>query len=52
MSNQVGGGSVVTFEMVPAPPRGERDRGRNETVETESAFLGTENDKGKGVINA
>ena len=40
------------FTMVPAPPRGERDHGRIETVEVESAFLGKENDKGKGLINA
>ena len=38
--------------MVPAPPWGERDHGRNETVEAEPYFLGKENDKGKGVINA
>ena len=41
-----------TFNMVPAPPRGERDRGRNETVEADSVILGKENDKRKGVINA
>ena len=38
--------------MVLAPTQGERDRGRTETVEAESTFLGKENDKGKGVINA
>ena len=38
--------------MVPAPPWGERDHGRNEKVEAEEMFLGKENGKGKGVINA
>ena len=28
------------FMMVPAPPRGERDRGRNESVEEGSVILG------------
>ena len=40
------------FKMVPAPPRGERDHGRNETVEEDSVILGKENEKGKGIINA
>ena len=38
--------------MVLAPPQGERDRGRNETVEVDLVILGKENEKGKGVINA
>ena len=38
--------------MVPAPPRGKRDRGRNETVEADPVILGKENEKGKGAINA
>ena len=37
--------------MILAPPRGERDGGRNEIVEEESFILGKENEKGKGVIN-
>ena len=41
-----------TFNMVPAPPRGERDRGRNETIEEGTVILGKENENGKGVINA
>ena len=52
MFQQDGGGSVPTDVMVPAPPQGERDRGRNETVEEEYVKLGKENEKGKGVINA
>ena len=40
------------FKMVPAPPRGERDRGRNETIEEGTVILGKENENGKGVINA
>ena len=50
--HQVGGGSAVTLKMVPTPPQGERERGRNETLEAETILLGTEHDKGKGVINA
>ena len=38
--------------MVPTPPQGERDRGRNATVEEGTVFLGNENEKGKGIINA
>ena len=38
--------------MVLAPPRGEKDCGRNETIEVEYVILGKENEKGKGVINA
>ena len=38
--------------MVPTPPRGERDRGRNEIVEEGTIILGKENEKGKGIINA
>ena len=38
--------------MVPTPPPGERDHGRNETVEEQYVILGKENEKGKGVINA
>ena len=37
--------------MVPAPPRGERERGRNATVEEGTVILGMETEKGKGIIN-
>ena len=52
VAQQVGGGAAVTFVMVPAPPQGERDRGRSEVLEAETIILGSENDKGKAVINA
>ena len=48
---QVGDVPETPFKMVPAPPQGERDRGRNETVEEEYVILGKENEKGKRVIN-
>ena len=49
---QVGDVLEDPFTMVPTPPRGKRDRERNETVEADSVILGKENEKGKGVINA
>ena len=49
---QVGDVSERSIKMVPAPPRGERDHVRNEIVEEGTVFLGTENEKGKGIINA
>ena len=51
MVRQVGDVPERPFKMVPAPPRGERDGGRNEIVEAEFVILGKENEKGKGVIN-
>ena len=52
MIMQVGDVSERPIKMVPAPPWGERDRGRNETVEEGTIILGKENEKGKGIINA
>ena len=51
MVRQVGDVPKRPFNIVHAPPQGERDRGRNETIEAESVILGKENKKGKGVIN-
>ena len=52
MAQKVDGGASAILEMVHAPPRGERDRGRPEAVEVETTTLGSEKDKGKAVFNA
>ena len=44
---QVGGVSERKIKIVPAPPRGERNCGRNEIVEEGTVILGKENEKGK-----
>ena len=38
--------------MVPTPPWGERNCGRNKIAEEGPVILGKENEKGKGIINA
>ena len=45
MERQVGAVTERPFKMVLAPPRGERECGRNETAEEESVILGKENKK-------
>ena len=52
MAKKVDGGAATILEMVAAPPRGGRDRGRPEALEAETTTLGSEKDKGKAVFNA
>ena len=52
VAQKVGGGASTILEMVPAPPQGERDRGRPEAMEAESTIAESKKDKGKAVLNA
>ena len=51
MAKKVGGDATTILEMVPAPPRGERERGRPEVVEAEITKEESEKDKGKAVLS-
>ena len=51
LADKVGGGASASIKMVPAPNRGERDRGRPEAMEAESTIAESEKDKGKAVLN-
>ena len=51
VAEKVDGGAAASLEMVPAPPRGERDRGRPEAVEAKITIAESEKDKGKAILN-